>query len=378
MSKRDYYEVLGISKGASSSEIKKAYRKAAVEHHPDKNPDDPEAEDRFKEVGEAYEILSNEEKRAAYDRFGHSAFSGGGQRSHDPFDLFREVFGGGGGGGGGGIFEELFGGGTGRGRRGGASNRGADLRYDLELTLEEAAAGTEKQLELEKAVVCKTCAGSGSSSGSGTTTCHTCGGHGQVISSRGFFQVQQTCPDCNGTGTIVENPCPDCRGEGRLEELSRIKLKIPAGIAHGSRIRSTGNGEAGWRGGGSGDLYVVVHIKEHDVFEREDNDLFCEVPIPFIVATLGGELEVPTLTGKASIKIPPGTQNTTVFRLRDRGIQFLNSTRKGDLMVQVQVEIPTKLNKQQREALQTFAATIGVKNSPMHENFFKKAKRFFS
>ena len=378
MSKRDYYEVLGISKGASSSEIKKAYRKAAVEHHPDKNPDDPEAEDRFKEVGEAYEILSNEEKRAAYDRFGHSAFSGGGQRSHDPFDLFREVFGGSGSGGGGGIFEELFGGGTGRGRRGGANNRGADLRYDLELTLEEAAAGTEKQLELEKAVVCKKCAGSGSSSGSGTTTCHTCGGHGQVISSRGFFQVQQTCPDCNGTGTIVENPCLNCRGEGRLEELSRIKLKIPAGIAHGSRIRSTGNGEAGLRGGGSGDLYVVVHIKEHDVFEREDNDLFCEVPIPFIVATLGGELEVPTLTGKASIKIPPGTQNATVFRLRDRGIQFLNSTRKGDLMVQVQVEIPTKLNKQQREALQTFADTIGVKNSPMHESFFKKAKRFFS
>ena len=199
-----------------------------------------------------------------------------------------------------------------------------------------------------------------------------------MISSRGFFQVQQTCPDCRGGGKIVENPCPDCRGEGRLEELSRIKLKIPAGIAHGSRIRSTGNGEAGWRGGESGDLYVVIHIKEHDVFDREDNDLFCDVPIPFIVATLGGELEIPTLTGKASIKIPPGTQNATVFRLRDRGIQFLNSTRKGDLMVQVQVEIPTKLNKQQREALQTFADTIGVKNSPMHESFFKKAKRFFS
>ena len=379
MSKRDYYEILGITKGASSAEIKKAYRKAAVEHHPDKNPDDPQAEERFKEVGEAYEILSNEEKRAAYDRFGHSAFSGGGQRSHDPFDLFREVFGGGGGGaGGGGIFEELFGGGGGRGRRGGSSNRGADLRYDLELSLEEAAAGTEKQLELEKAVTCKACAGSGSSSDSGSTACNTCGGHGQVISSRGFFQVQQTCPDCRGEGAIIKNPCSDCHGEGRVEELSRIKLKIPAGIAHGSRIRSTGNGESGRRGGGSGDLYVVVHIKEHDVFERDDNDLFCEVPIPFIVAALGGELEIPTLTGKASIKIPAGTQNSTVFRLRDRGIQFLNSTRKGDLMVQVQVEIPTKLNKQQRETLQTFADSIGVKNSPMHEGFFKKAKRFFT
>jgi molecular chaperone DnaJ len=381
MSKRDYYEVLGISKGASSAEVKKAYRKAAVEHHPDKNPDDLQAEERFKEVGEAYEILSDEEKRATYDRFGHTAFSGGGQRSHDPFDLFREVFGSGGGGGGSGIFEELFGGGgggSGRRRGGGASNRGADLRYDLELSLEEAAAGTEKQLELEKAVTCKQCAGSGSSSGSGSTTCTTCGGHGQVISSRGFFQVQQTCPDCRGGGTIIKNPCSDCRGEGRVEELSRIKLKIPAGIAHGSRIRSTGNGESGWRGGGNGDLYVVVHIKEHDVFEREDNDLFCEVPIPFIVATLGGELEIPTLTGKTSIKIPPGTQNATVFRLRDRGIQFLNSTRKGDLMVQVQVEIPTKLNKQQRETLQTFADSIGIKNSPMHESFFKKAKRFFT
>jgi len=377
MSKRDYYEVLGISKDASATEIKKAYRKAAVEHHPDKNPDDPQAEERFKEVGEAYEILSNEEKRAAYDRFGHGAFSGGGQRSHDPFDLFREVFGGGGGGGGGGIFEELFGGG-GRRRGGGTNNRGADLRYDLEINLEEAAEGTEKQLELEKAVTCTQCKGSGSSSDSGSTTCNTCGGHGQVISSRGFFQVQQTCPDCRGGGQIIKNPCSSCSGEGRVEELSRIKLKIPAGIAHGSRIRSTGNGESGWRGGGHGDLYVVVHVKEHDVFEREDNDLFCEVPIPFIVATLGGELEIPTLTGKSSIKIPPGTQNATVFRLRERGIQFLNSTRKGDLMVQVQVEIPTKLNKEQREMLQSFADSIGVKNSPMHESFFEKAKRFFT
>lgn len=375
MSKRDYYEVLGISKSASAAEIKKAYRKAAVEHHPDKNPDDPQAEERFKEVGEAYEILCNEEKRAAYDRFGHAAFSGDGQRSHDPFDLFREVFGSGGGGGG--IFEELFGGG-GRRRSGSASNRGADLRYDLEISLEEAAGGIEKQLELEKAVTCKQCEGSGSSSGSGSTTCSTCGGHGQVISSRGFFQVQQTCPDCRGGGQIIKNPCSACRGEGRSEELSRIKLKIPAGIAHGSRIRSTGNGESGWRGGGNGDLYVVVHVKEHDVFDREDNDLFCEIPIPFIVATLGGELEVPTLTGKSSIKIPPGTQNATVFRLRERGIQFLNSTRKGDLMVQVQVEIPTKLNKAQRETLQTFADSIGVKNSPIHESFFEKAKRFFT
>lgn len=381
MSKRDYYEVLQITKTATAVEIKKAYRKAAVEHHPDKNPDDPEAEERFKEAGEAYEILSDDEKRSTYDRFGHAAFAGGGGggRTHDPFDLFREVFGGSGGGGGGGIFDDLFGGGGGsrRGRGGGGDNRGSDLRYDLEISLEDAAAGTEKELELEKAASCKKCKGSGSTDDSSAATCSTCGGHGQVISSRGFFQVQQTCPECRGSGQTIKDPCSDCGGDGRLEELSRIKLKIPAGIAHGSRIRSTGNGEAGRRGGSAGDLYVVVHVKEHDIFEREDNDLFCEVPISFATAAIGGELEVPTLEGKSSIKIPPGTQNSTVFRLRDRGVQFLNSSRKGDLMIQVQVEVPTKLNKEQREKLQEFSSSIGEKNSPLHEGFFEKAKRFF-
>jgi molecular chaperone DnaJ len=383
MSKRDYYEVLKVTKTSTSVEIKKAYRKAAVEHHPDKNPDDPDAEERFKEAGEAYEILSDDEKRASYDRFGHAAVSGGGGgRTHDPFDLFREVFGGssGGGGGSGGIFDDLFGGGGGGSRRsrgGGSDNRGADLRYDLEISLEETAAGTEKELELEKAASCKKCNGSGSTDDSSAATCSTCGGHGQVISSRGFFQVQQTCPECRGSGQTIKDPCADCGGDGRLEELSRIKLKIPPGIAHGSRIRSTGNGEAGRRGGRAGDLYVVVHVKEHDIFEREDNDLFCEVPISFATATLGGELEVPTLEGKSSIKIPPATQNSTVFRLRDRGVQFLNSSRKGDLMIQVQVEVPTKLNKEQREKLKEFSSSIGEKNSPLHEGFFEKAKRFF-
>ncbi len=378
MSKRDYYEVLRITKTSTTIEIKKAYRKAAVEHHPDKNPDDPSAEERFKEAGEAYEILSDEQKRAAYDRFGHAAVSGnGGARSHDPFDLFREVFGSGGGGGGGagGIFDGLFGGGRTRG--GDGDNRGADLRYDLEITLEEAATGIEKQLELEKAASCKKCSGSGSTADSSTATCGTCEGHGQVISSRGFFQVRQTCPECRGSGQTLKDPCAACGGDGRVEELTRITLGIPAGIAHGSRIRSTGNGEVGRRGGESGDLYVVVHVKEHDVFERDDNDLFCEIPISFATATLGGELEVPTLDGKSSIKIPPGTQNSTIFRLRNRGIQFLNSSRKGDLMIQVQVEIPTKLNKGQREKLQEFSDSIGQKNSPLHETFFEKAKRFF-
>lgn len=373
MSKRDYYEVLGVTKNASTSEIKKAYRKAAVEHHPDKNPDDPSAEERFKEVSEAYEILSNEEKRSTYDRYGHSAFSGpSGPRGGDPFDIFKEVFGGGSGGG---IFDELFGNSRRRGKT--SNNRGSDLRYDLQITLEDAAIGTVKELELAKPITCKKCNGSGSSSDSGTTSCNTCDGHGQIISSRGFFQVQQACPDCGGTGQIIKDPCTGCRGEGRSEELTRIKLKVPAGIAHGSRIRSSGNGEAGLRGGPSGDLYVVIHIREHDIFEREDNDLYCEVPVPFTIAALGGELEVPTLEGKASIKIPPGTQNSTVFRLRNRGVQFLNSSQRGDLHVQLQVEIPIKLNKDQKELLNQFANSIGTKNSPIREGFFEKAKRFF-
>ena len=375
MSKRDYYEVLGVTKNASTSEIKKAYRKAAVEHHPDKNPDDPSAEERFKEVSEAYEILSNEEKRSTYDRYGHSAFSGpSGPRGGDPFDIFKEVFGGGSGSGGG-IFDELFGNSRRRGKT--SNNRGSDLRYDLQITLEDAAIGTVKELELAKPITCKKCNGSGSSSGSGTTSCNTCDGHGQIISSRGFFQVQQACPDCGGTGQIIKDPCTGCRGEGRSEELTRIKLKVPAGIAHGSRIRSSGNGEAGLRGGPSGDLYVVIHIREHDIFEREDNDLYCEVPVPFTIAALGGELEVPTLEGKASIKIPQGTQNSTVFRLRNRGVQFLNSSQRGDLHVQLQVEIPIKLNKDQKELLNQFANSIGTKNSPIREGFFEKAKRFF-
>ncbi len=379
MAKRCYYEVLGVSREATATEIKKAYRRAAVEHHPDKNPDDPEAEERFKEAGEAYEVLSDDQKRSTYDRFGHDAFAGGGRGGGgagvDPFEVFNRMFGGGGGGGGG-IFDELFG--RGRGRGGGADSRGADLRYDIELTLEEAATGCDKELELDKAAPCKKCGGSGSADGSGgVASCSTCGGHGQVVTARGFFQVQQTCPSCRGSGQTVKDPCTACGGEGRAEASSRIKLHIPAGIASGSRIRSSGDGEAGIRGGPPGDLYVVVHVREHEIFERDDNDLFCEVPIPFAKAALGGELEVPTLEGRAQIKIPAGTQNGTVFRLRDRGVPFLNSSRKGDLHVQVQVEVPTKLNADQRAKLADFADSIGEKNSPLHESFFEKAKRFF-
>ena len=374
--KRDYYEVLSVSKDADKSIIKKSYRKLAVQYHPDKNPDDPEAEDKFKELGEAYEVLIDEEKRAAYDRYGHAAFEGGGAGSggfHDAADIFRSVFGGGGGGS---IFDDLFGGGR-RSRDSSGRQRGSDLRYDLQISLEEAASGIEKDLELEKPEICDKCDGKGSSSGSGTKKCEMCGGHGQVISSRGFFQVQQTCPTCNGSGQIIRDPCKKCGGEGRANRSSRIKIRVPAGIDSGTRLRSSGNGEAGLRGGPPGDLFVVVHIRDHEVFEREGQDLYCEVPLAFSTAALGGELDVPTLEGRSNIKIPPGTQNDTVFRLREKGITHLNSSRKGDLHIRVQIEVPTKLNSEQKEKLSDFAESIGEKNSPIHESFFEKAKKFF-
>jgi len=381
--KRDYYEVLGTSKTATQDEIKKAYRKLAVQFHPDKNPGDTAAEDKFKELGEAYDVLSDEQKRAAYDRYGHSAFAGGmpsgggGGGFHDPFDIFREVFGGGGGAGGD-IFETFFGGSGGkRGRRADGPQRGSDLRYGLEITLEEAAKGTEKELEFERLARCSKCSGSGSNSGAGMKTCKTCGGVGQVISSRGFFQVQQTCPDCMGTGQSIADPCKQCHGAGRTKDRTRIRLKIPAGIEEGSRLRSSNNGDAGMRGGPNGDLYVVIQIKAHDVFEREGNDLHCEVPLSYPIAALGGELAVPTLDGKANVKVPAGTQNGATFRLRSQGVKHLEGDRKGDLYVHVQIAVPTKLNSEQKEKLQEFGKALGEHNSPMHESFLEKAKRFF-
>ena len=379
-SKRDYYEVLGVERGVSAEEMKKAYRKLAMQFHPDKNPGDKKAEDKFKEIGEAYDVLSDENKRAAYDRHGHAAFQaggGGGGRGgfHDPFDIFREVFGGGGGGGGS-IFEEFFGGGRQRDRSG--AIRGSDLQSNLQITLEEAARGVEKQVELERAHVCEKCTGTGSSKPGGVKSCPTCGGQGQVITSRGFFQVQQACPDCSGSGQIISNPCSECRGQGRTEKSGRIKLRIPPGIAEGARLRSSGNGDAGFRGGPAGDLYVVVSVRRHEVFEREEDDLYCEVPVSFAKATLGGELMVPTLDGKASLKIPAGTQSATSFRLRHKGMPRLNSSSKGDLLVRVQVEVPTNLNAEQKEKLKAFSDSTGEQNEPLAESFFEKAKRFFS
>jgi len=374
--KRDYYEVLGVGRSTSAEEIKRAYRKLAVKFHPDKNPDDPHAEEKFKELGEAYDVLMDGDKRAAYDRFGHSAFEqGGGFRGgfHDPFDIFREVFGGGGGIGGG-IFETFFGGVAGRGED---RQRGADLRYDMQITLEEAAFGAEKEIEVRKLDVCDKCGGTGAESGSRSINCPVCGGRGQVISSRGFFQVSQTCPRCGGVGHIVEKPCSGCDGEGRLEKTSRIKLKIPAGIADGSRLRSPRNGEAGIRGGPQGDLYVVVHLQEHKIFQREEDNLYCEVPIPFSLATLGGEVPVPTLEGKANLKVPAGTQSGQMFKLRGKGLVHVNGREHGDLLVRVMVEVPTRLNAEQRAKLEEFAELCGEENTPLRKSFFERAKEFF-
>jgi molecular chaperone DnaJ len=374
--KRDYYEVLGLGRNASEEDVKRAYRKLAVKFHPDKNPDDPHAEEKFKELGEAYDVLMDPEKRAAYDRFGHAAFAPGGigfgGGFHDPFDIFREVFSGGGFGGG--IFETFFGG---AGVRAEDRQRGSDLRYDMEITLEEAASGVEKEIEIEKLEMCAKCQGSGAEPGSRTVTCPACGGRGQVISSRAFFQVSQTCPRCRGVGEIIEKPCRQCHGEGRVEKLSRVKLKIPAGIREGSRLRSSRNGEAGIRGGPPGDLYVVIHLKEHKIFHREGDNLYCELPIAFSVAALGGEVDVPTLEGKAHLKVPAGTQSGQMFKLRGKGIANINGRDRGDLLARLIVEVPSRLNAEQRRQLEEFAALCGDENTPLRKSFFERAKEFF-
>ncbi|MDP4646419.1 MAG: molecular chaperone DnaJ [Akkermansiaceae bacterium] len=372
---RDYYEILGVSKSADAAEIKKAYRKLAVKFHPDKNPGDPTAEDKFKELGQAYEALSDPDKRAAYDRYGHDAFSGGGGGRggfHDPADIFSQVFGGAFGGG----FEEFFGGGGG-GRKKSGKQRGSDLRYDLEITLEEAAKGVEKELEIERNVPCGKCNSTGSKGSGGVRTCSTCGGRGVVGRQAGIFIQQSTCPECRGAGEIVADPCGECHGDGRIERETRIKLRIPAGVDTGVRLRSTGNGDAGVRGGASGDLYAFLHVADHDMFEREGTTLFCDVPLPFSTAALGGELKVPTLDGQSSIKIPTGTQGGTTFRVREKGMPSLSGGSKGDLNVTVQVEVPTKLSKEQQEKLRAFSESIGIQNSPVSQSFLEKAKRFF-
>lgn len=380
--KEDYYELLGVNRQAAQGDIKKAYRKMAVKYHPDKNPGNKEAEENFKKVSEAYEVLKDEQKRASYDRYGHAAFSGGGGgggRSaggpfHDPYDIFSEVFGGGGGGS---IFEEFFGGGGGgRSTRGGAQ-RGADLRYDLEITLEEAARGVEREISFRKPVSCQKCSGSGAEPGSSVISCPTCGGTGQVTASKGFFSVRQTCPTCRGSGQKVEKACTSCGGEGRVNETTKIKVKVPPGVDTGSKLRSGDNGEAGTHGGPNGDLYIVLHIADHEIFDRQDENLYCDIPIKFTLATLGGTIEVPTLSGKASLKIPVGTQTGTTFRLKGKGMPSLRGGYYGDQMVRVHVEVPKTLNAEQRQKLEEFALACGDADEPMGKTFFDKAKKFF-
>jgi molecular chaperone DnaJ len=384
MAKRDYYEVLDVDKSVSPEDLKKAYRKMAVQFHPDRNKA-PDAEEKFKEISEAYDVLKDPDKRAAYDRYGHAAFQGGagagrgpsggytGGGFQDPFDLFREVFGGGGGG----IFDEFFGGG-----RGQTSQRGSDLRYDLEITLPEAAAGCEKDIKFRASISCPKCGGTGAEPGSGTVRCPTCGGRGKVVMQRGFFQIQQTCPTCGGTGRQVEHPCGNCHGEGRVSELKTIRLRIPAGVDTGVKLRSSGNGEAGMQGASAGDLYVFITVKDHEIFERHGDDIACDVPIKFTLAALGGSIEVPTLGGEsdaksAMLKIPAGTQDGTIFRIRGRGMPNLHGGPKGDQLVKIHIEIPKKLSAGQREKLEAFAIACGDADNPIEENWWAKAKKIF-
>ncbi len=383
VTKRCYYEVLAVSRDVSAEEMKKSYRKLAVKYHPDKNPGDKQAEENFKELGEAYDVLSDSDKRAAYDRFGHAAFAqgggGGGRAAHDPFDIFREVFGGasgGGGGGMGGIFEQFFGGGGGGRSERETKQRGSDLRYDLQITLDEAASGIEKEIEVTKLEACEGCNGSGAEAGSRVVSCGTCNGRGQVVSSRGFFQVSQTCPRCRGTGQSVERPCAKCRGEGRSEKSTRIKFRIPPGVDDGSKMRIAGNGEAGIRGGPRGDLYVVIHLKEHEIFEREGDNLYCEVPVSFSIAALGGEIGIPTLDGGMKLKVPTGTQSGTVFKVRGKGMPSVNhSSTRGDILARLVISVPQKLSSEQRKKLEEFAELAG-EEATAEKSFFQRAKEW--
>ncbi|WP_297484894.1 molecular chaperone DnaJ [Ferrovum sp.] len=377
MSKRDFYEVLGVNRDASEDDIKKAYRKLAMKYHPDRNPDNAKSEAQFKEVKEAYEILSDGDKRAAYDRYGHAGVdpqmgAGAGPGGGPGMGGFSDAFGD--------IFGDIFGGGGGgRGNRTGGMYRGADLRYNLEIGLEEAARGTETQIRIPALESCGTCKGSGAKPGTSPSTCSTCGGQGQVRMQQGFFSIQQTCPVCHGSGKTITSPCPDCHGAGRIRKHKTLSVKIPAGIDHGDRVRLAGEGEPGQAGGPAGDLFVVVQIRPHPVFQREGTDLHCEMPISFAVAALGGEIEIPTLEGQAKLKIPAETQTGQIFRLRAKGIKALRGGGQGDLMCHVVVETPVKLTEAQKELLrQLEQGTRGNDtHSPRTKSFMDKVRDFF-
>jgi molecular chaperone DnaJ len=371
--KRDYYEVLGVQRGATEQEIKSAYRKLALQYHPDRNPDNPGAEEKFKECSEAYAILADTEKRSMYDRFGHAGVGNAGAGAgfdptvfQDFSDIFGEFFG----------FGDLFGGGrSGRGRS--RVQRGADLREDITIEFEEAVFGAEKQITYRRHELCETCKGSGSAGGKAPVSCRTCGGRGQVRYQQGFFSVARTCPACQGAGSVVSDPCTRCKGEGRTVQSKSVDAKIPAGVEDETRIRFTGLGEAGLHGGPAGDLYVVLHVKDHPFFERQGNDLHCVVPVSFTQAALGAEIKVPTLEGEHNLKVPESTQSGAVLKIRNKGVPVLNGHGKGDLFVEVRVQTPSKLTKRQRELLEELQGNMPIENKPQQRSILGKMKDMF-
>ena len=372
MSKRDFYQVLGVARNATEDAIKKAYRRLAMKYHPDRNPDDKEAEERFKEAKEAYEVLTDAQKRAAYDQYGRAgldAARGAGQ-GFSPSDAFGDIFGD--------MFGDIFGG----GRRGGRSAvyRGADLRYELSLDLEQAVFGTTQEIDYQTVRECTECGGSGAARGHAPITCETCQGSGQVRITQGIFAVQQTCPRCKGRGTIITDPCPKCAGQGRTRTTKRLSVKVPPGVDTGDRIRLAGEGESGRNGGPPGDLYVEIAVREHPIFERDGAHLSCEVPVSFVIAALGGSVEVPTLEGQAAIKVPAGTQSGRVFRLRDKGIRPVRGGATGDLFCRVVVETPVELNVEQKDLLRKFEGALasdGKRHNPRQRSWLEGVRQFF-
>ena len=370
MAKRDYYETLGVARAAGDAEIKAAYRKLAMKHHPDRNPGDKDCEHKFKEVSEAYEVLKDGDKRAAYDRFGHAAFEqgmggGGAGFGADFASTFAD------------IFDDFFGMG-GRRQRGGGRERGADIRYSMEISLEDAFQGKTAQIRIPTSVICEVCSGSGAKGGAKPKTCATCGGQGKIRQTQGFFTLERTCPACHGRGQVIDDPCPSCAGSGRVQRDRTLSVNIPAGVEDGTRIRLAGEGEAGARGGPSGDLYIFLSIGAHDMFQRDGADLHCRVPISMVTAALGGEFEVPAIDGaKARVKVPGGTQSGRRFRLTGKGMPVLRSKQTGDMYVQVMVETPQSLTKRQRELLAEFEKLSSQETQPESAGFFARVKEFF-
>jgi molecular chaperone DnaJ len=376
MAKRDFYEVLGVSRNANEAEIKSAYRKLAMKHHPDRNSGDKKAEETFKSISEAYEVLSNAQKRTAYDQFGHAGVDpsataqggfGGGSASHFG-DIFGDVFG------------DIFGGGSGQRSTRGFAEQGSDLRYNLDLSLAEAAHGKTVEIRIPTWIGCKTCHGNGTKSGAKPKSCTSCGGVGQVRMQQGFFSIQQPCPTCRGRGSVVSDPCQPCRGQGRVQDYKTLSVRVPTGIDNGDRIRLTGEGEAGIHGGPPGDLYVQIQLRKHAIFTRDGTDLHCEVPISFTKAALGGEIDVPTLQGRVKLKIPPETQTDRVLRVKGKGVSTIRSKTIGDLLCRIVVEVPVNLSKRQKELLTEFEATMqeeSARHTPRVSSWFQRVKQFF-